>query len=258
MKQDHLTPLLDRRPGQTHSYRIKGTGRQCRLGLWLGRRNRADLGRARHCRGATRGRPRRTAAVAKKGLRMPLALAKSKFRPLADRFKPRKQRLQAATASARIDASDYPATERQIGSRALGVGGRHRRAARVFAPFASRRAPRLTWLAVLLLLFQTLLPLLHRPPYPTVDDAVPAWVLASLCRSGAAIDPSGQQAPAKKAPFCPICLSTQISGTFLPANGVAAPPPRDLDGIVLHNPPPVFIATIRDRVPSARAPPVIG
>ena len=121
--------------------------------------------------------------------------------------------------------------------------------------------PRLTWLAVSLLLFQTLLPVLHQPPYLTVNQAVPAWVLTSLCRSGAAIDASGdtqQQAPAMKAPFCPICLSAQISGTFLPANTVDTPPPRDLEGIVLHNPPAVFIATIRDRGPPARAPPGTG
>ena len=117
---------------------------------------------------------------------------------------------------------------------------------------------RLTWLAVSLLVFQAILPLLHRPPYATVNYAVPAWVFSSLCRSGAAIYPSGQQAPGKKAPFCPICLSAQISGTFLPANTVDTPLPRHLEGIVLDNPPAVFIATIRDHVPPARAPPVTG
>lgn len=143
----------------------------------------------------------------------------------------------------------------------MGVGGRHRRAPKGPAPLTRRRRPRLAWLAVSLLLFQTLLPLLHRPPYPTINDAVPAWVLNSLCRSGAAIDASGdnqQQVPTKKAPFCPICLSAQISGTFLPANSVAAPPPINVVGIVLPNPQAVFIATIRDHVPPARAPPVTG
>jgi hypothetical protein len=122
---------------------------------------------------------------------------------------------------------------------------------------------RLTWLAVSLLVFQAILPLLHRPPYATVNYAVPAWVFSSLCRSGAAIHPTSsddkqQQAPTKKASFCPICLSAQISGTFLPANTVDTPLPRHLEGIVLDNPPAVFIATIRDHVPPARAPPVTG
>jgi hypothetical protein len=42
--------------------------------------------------------------------------------PLANRFKPRKQRLQAPTRSARIEGQGHAATERRVGE--LGVGRR--------------------------------------------------------------------------------------------------------------------------------------
>ena len=91
-------------------------------------------------------------------------------------------------------------------------------------------------IALVALLFQTLVPLFHVPPRGFRAEDIALSAITALCHAspGVTDDSTDQKrnrsapAPANNAPDCPICFSLQIAGTFLSPTPVAIEPVSSL------------------------------
>ena len=115
----------------------------------------------------------------------------------------------------------------------------------------------MSWLALVAILLQTLVPIFHEAPRAAAELPF-AGLAGSLCLAPGSMPPGdSDKIPVHKLPPCAICQTAQLlAAGFVPPNTPALVPPTAISGALLPLPRAAILISRSVARPSARAPPL--